>query len=360
MENMELAKFYKGKKVLITGHTGFKGSWLTLLMDSFGAKVSGFSIDIPTTPSLFELCKLESRKNIQTIYGDISNYQEIEKAIKLSEPDIVFHLAAHSIVIDSYINPLDAIKTNVLGTANLLKACSESKTVKSIINVTTDKCYKNKNWEYPYREIDELGGNDPYSASKAAVEIVSHSLYVSLLKSKKIGMSTVRAGNVIGGGDFSNYRLIPDIVRATENNTPLKIRHPKSVRPWQYVIDVLKGYCIVGMELFKFPEKYSTPYNLSVSNSVVPVDEVIERFLALSSEKPDITYSQNNDYHEEKLLLLDSSKIKAELGWESKLSFEDAIKETAFWYETYRKNKEYDFYKESIKYIERFFNDPKN
>ena len=252
------ASFWHGKRVLLTGHTGFKGAWLALWLSRLGALVTGISLPPETTPNLFSLAKIQTIT--ETHYCDIRDAALLSDLIEKAEPEIVFHLAAQALVHPSYRDPLTTFSTNVQGTANVLDALRELNTVRVVVAITTDKVYKNLEHPYPYRETDALGGHDPYSASKAAAEIVIASYKDSYLSAKGIGVASARAGNVIGGGDWSADRLIPDAIRAWDANQPLQIRRPQSVRPWQHVLDPLNGYLTIGVNLME-GKKISAAYN---------------------------------------------------------------------------------------------------
>ena len=238
--NFDLA-FYKGKNVFITGHTGFKGAWLCKVLTAFGANITGYALESPTSPALYDLIELD--KNINSVIGDIRDYESLKKAFDASRPEIVFHLAAQPIVRDSYKDPIYTYETNVMGTANVLECTRKSNTVKSFVNITTDKVYLNKEWEWGYRENEELDGYDPYSNSKSCSELITHSYKRCFLNEKGIAVSTARAGNVIGGGDFANDRIIPDCVRAVQKNQDIVVRNPFSIRPYQHVLEPLYAYC---------------------------------------------------------------------------------------------------------------------
>lgn len=242
-----MQEFFKNKKVFITGHTGFKGAWTAFALKQMGAEVTGFA-KAPLKKSLYEILNL--KEEINSIIGDINNPIEIEKAILNAKPDIVFHMAAQAFVIPSYENPRDTWQTNVIGTLNVFEAVRKAKTVKAMVNITTDKCYENLEWFYPYRENDKLGGHDPYSASKAGAEILSSSYRKSFLRAEGIKMATVRAGNVIGGGDFSEIRLLPNAIRSISEKTPFFITAPNATRPWQHVMEAISGYFLLAQKLY--------------------------------------------------------------------------------------------------------------
>ncbi|MDA0902621.1 MAG: CDP-glucose 4,6-dehydratase, partial [Proteobacteria bacterium] len=277
---VSLQEFYKDKKVFVTGHTGFKGSWFSLLLKSLGSDVTGYALDPETTrDSLFRLAKIDGK--IKSHIADIRNFNSLKEILEETKPDIIFHLAAQPLVRESYKYPIYNYETNVMGTVNLLEAAKDLKSLKALVNVTTDKCYENKEWQWPYRENDPLGGYDPYSASKACSEIVTNSYRKSFFEVKNIGLASARAGNVIGGGDFSKDRIIPDIVESIKNNQNVTLRNPNAVRPWQHVLDVLYGYLLLGQKLYENPKEFSESFNFSpIENKEVNVEEVVNSFIS--------------------------------------------------------------------------------
>jgi CDP-glucose 4,6-dehydratase len=340
MEGMGLKVFggiFRGKRVLVTGHTGFKGSWLALWLHSLGAKVVGLSLPPDSIPSHFELIKLNSFVN--HVEGDIRDFGLVKKVFKKAKPQIVFHLAAQALVRNSYVLPKETFDTNIGGTVNILEAIRKSKVVKVAVIITSDKCYKNKELKCGYSEDDPMGGYDPYSASKGAVEIVCSSYCDSFFN--KIGFATVRAGNVIGGGDWAKDRLIPDCVRALSKNKPIVIRNPKSVRPWQYVLDPISGYLFLAQQLLKAPDKFSGAWNFGPSDKeLVTVLELAKRFIAdwgdgeIALAKPN-----QSTLHEIRLLRLSIEKAINKLGWFPILDSLTAINRTIDWYKTWRQGK---------------------
>ena len=327
--------FWKGKRVLLTGHTGFKGSWMTKLLTNLGSIVFGYSLKANTEPNLFEILNISDLCNSK--YGDINDFDNLRDYFFSINPDLVFHFAAQPIVLKSYQSPIDTIKTNVIGLANLLEIVRLSNQFISVVIITSDKCYK-KNIQYlPFKECDPLGGADPYSASKACAEIISESYrdsFFSNINSAQI--ATARAGNVIGGGDWSAYRLITDIVRCVwEENTKLELRYPSAVRPWQHVLEPLNGYISLAENLYKYPGKYNKAWNFGPTDLVdFKVSDVIRTF----EEKLniDITYSKfNSTKNENDYLSLDSSFSKINLNWKNKLKTKEAIEWTIDWYENF-------------------------
>jgi len=327
-------QFYADKRVFITGHTGFKGSWLSLWLAQAGARVIGYSRPPEETPdSLFTLTSLAGR--MTSHYGDVGNFSELSHVLKEARPDVVFHMAAQSLVLPSYESPVETFATNVMGTVHVLEAVRKAGGVKAVVNVTTDKCYENNETAIAFREDDKLGGYDPYSSSKAAAEIVSAGYRHSFLTSEHIPMATVRAGNVIGGGDFSRHRLIPDIIRAAQSKVPVNLRHPESIRPWQYVLDVLHGYLLVGKALYEQGESYAQAYNFGPDESNVTVGVVADQLVKAMQNPVTITHGKTDTSHEAHLLKLNNIKAKTVLGWRPRLSTHDAIETTAKWYGHY-------------------------
>jgi CDP-glucose 4,6-dehydratase len=328
--------FWKNKKILITGHTGFKGSWLTVWLKKLGADITGFSKSVPTNPSLFETVNIE--KDIKSVIGDIQNYELLKETISKCEPEIIFHMAAQSLVIKSYSNPIETFSTNVMGTVNLLYAVKETKKPKVVINITSDKCYENNELLEGYSEDDPMGGHDPYSSSKGCAELITKSFRKSFFSSdheNNIGLASVRAGNVIGGGDWAENRLIPDIIRAIKNKENVKIRNPNALRPWQHVLDPLNGYISLAEKLWDDQTKYSEGWNFGPEkNEVKPVSWIIEKFNDIWKNKINWEVG-NNELHEANNLILNCQKAKSRLGWNPKMNTETALKLTIEWYTKY-------------------------
>ena len=328
--------FWRNKKVLITGHTGFKGSWLSLWLTELGAEVTGIALAPNTTPNHWELLKLDIRDHQK----DIRNSDAILKIINQTNPDIIFHLAAQPLVRRSYQDPLETWSTNVMGTANILEAARKTDNIKAIVIITTDKCYENKEWSWGYREIDPLGGHDPYSSSKAATEFVAASYRQSFFNQSSSPMlATARAGNVIGGGDWSSDRLIPDLVRAISAGQPLEIRSPMATRPWQHVLESLRGYLLLGESLIMRQEDKATAWNFGPDpEGNKTVKEVLTK---LSSHWPELQWKHTDNLHphEANLLYLDSTKSKIQLNWQPVWQLDQAIQATSEWYRQYYSNK---------------------
>ncbi len=352
-----LNKFYKNKKVLITGNTGFKGAWLTLVLESLGANIMGYSISELDKPNMFNLLKIKDR--IKFVSGDIRDFKRLKKELDKFKPEIIIHLAAQSLVNESYRSPLYTISTNTLGSANILEYSRNSKSVKSLIYVTTDKCYENKEWIWGYRENDKIGGTDPYSASKAAAENLFNGYLQSYFRIKKIGAASVRAGNVIGGGDWSNDRIIPDIIRSIDKNKKLTVRNPLSVRPWQHVLEPLIGYLILGMKLFN-NHNYSGAWNFGPSSTeVLNVKKVVSIFAKkFDINKKNINFNKHNKKNpkETKLLKINCDKAHDLLKWKAILSAEESINLTCEWYKNFlKKNNLNEFTANQIKsYLDRY------
>jgi CDP-glucose 4,6-dehydratase len=331
----QFADIYRGKRVLVTGHTGFKGSWLSLWLKQLGAEVVGISLASETQPNHCNLLGLES--TIQHFELDIRQPSEIINVCKATQPEVVFHLAAQPLVRRSYRDPLETWSTNVMGTANVLEACRRTPSVRAILAVTTDKCYENKEWAWGYRENDRLGGHDPYSASKAGSELVVASYLSAYFHSKGAPLlATARAGNVIGGGDWSEDRLIPDLVRAMVTQQSLEIRSPNATRPWQHVLEPLSGYLLLGQKLIEGDKNFNGAWNFGPERgSNRTVADVLNR---LQTYWPEMQWHQTAtpQPHEANLLHLDSAKAHSQLGWQSVWDLDTTLDKTADWYLTYQ------------------------
>jgi len=348
---------FEGKKILITGHTGFKGSWLTLWLIKLGAKVIGYSLEPPTKPSLFEILNLKEK--IVHIIGDIRDEEKLKNIFKKYKPEIVFHLAAQSLVRFSYKEPKLTYETNVIGTLNILEAVRETKSVRVVIIVTSDKCYENKEWVYGYRENDPLGGYDPYSSSKACAELVVEAYRNSFFNPKNYGkghqvaLATVRAGNVIGGGDWQVDRLIPDCVKALSKGKPIKIRNPDAIRPWQHVLEPLSGYLILSQKMWEEPTKYCEAWNFGpYEKDIATVKEIVEKVINLWG-KGKYEVESDTQFHEAGLLRLDISKAMIKLGWYPKWNLDIALEKTIKWYKMFYKGKE-DMLRYSLQEIKSY------
>jgi len=346
MESMDLKLFgdvFRGRRVLITGHTGFKGSWLALWLHELGAEVTGFALAPETWPSHFELIKL--KEIINHIEGDIGDSRIVNKAFKKAVPEIVFHLAAQALVRNSYDDPKGTFDTNIGGTVNILEAVRTSSSVKVAVIITSDKCYENKEWVWGYRENDPMGGHDPYSASKGAAEIVCsayrRSFFGKMGQGPCIGFATARAGNVIGGGDWARDRLIPDCVRALSENRPIMIRNPNATRPWQHVLEPLSGDLFLAQQLLNDPGRFSGAWNFGPADiEHINVMELAERFIAAWGEGETAAVESNRSApHEAHLLRLSIDKAAFELGWFPVLSSSKAMDWTIDWYKIWRQGK---------------------
>jgi len=331
---MSSSSFWNKKKVFITGHTGFKGSWLTLFLTSLGAEIVGFSSHPPSIPNLFEQCNVA--KECITIHGDITDYDSLFHAMKQHNPDILFHLAAQPIVTTSYKNPIETFKTNVLGTVHVLEAAKHIESIRSIINVTSDKCYENDgSGNRAFTESDRLGGFDPYSASKACAELVAASYQKSFFCTNILKLASVRAGNVIGGGDWAEDRLFPDTIRAYLQDSTLNIRNKNAIRPWQHVLDPLHGYILLAENLWTDAE-YAEAWNFGPMNEPnKTVHDVIQSIIKLWNKPLTILSPHTNPPYESPVLTLDSTKAVNKLGWTPKLSTDHSIAWTVDWYKKY-------------------------
>jgi CDP-glucose 4,6-dehydratase len=348
---------YKNKTVLITGHTGFKGSWLSIWLHELGARVIGYALDPYTEKDNFVLSRLQ--QNIVDIRGDIRDKNKLEEVFSKYQPEFVFHLAAQPLVRLSYDSPVDTFEINVMGTINVLEAIRKTQSTKVGIMITTDKCYENKEQLWGYRESDSLGGHDPYSSSKGAAEIAINSWRLSFMNPKNYekhgkSIASVRAGNVIGGGDWAKDRIIPDCIKAIENNKSIEIRSPRSLRPWQHVLEPLSGYLLLGEKMFNNPLDYAEAWNFGPElSSIVPVWDVAQLVIKHYGAGRLIDASNSVSLHEAKILILDISKAKFRLGWVPILTIEKAIELTVEWYKCYEKG---DIYKMCVNQIQTFMN----
>jgi CDP-glucose 4,6-dehydratase len=319
--------FWKGKKVFLTGHTGFKGSWMSLWLNELGAEVHGYSLAPITTPSLFEAAKI-SQKMSSTI-GDIRDFSSLQKSIQAANPDIVIHMAAQPLVRKSYRDPIETYSTNVMGTVNILEAARSCPNLNVLLNVTTDKVYENKELDFPFKENDRLGGFDPYSNSKACSELVTASYRSAFYNHTEVKVVTARAGNVIGGGDWSEDRLIPDIIRAYSKHEKVIIRNPKAIRPWQHVLESLAGYLELTEHLFKIDKKYLESWNFGPGiEDFMTVGDIVS-LMGVPFE------IQGSDIHEAQILKLDNTQAKTNLSWSSHWNAQTAIQKTFAWYEKF-------------------------
>lgn len=341
--------YYQGKNVLITGHTGFKGSWLSIWLTKLGANVTGYALNPPTDPSMFEQCKIDGR--INSIIGDIRDRDNLNKAILQTQPEIIFHMAAQPLVRLSYEKPVETFETNMMGTVNLWEAVRRCPSVRAVVNVTTDKCYENKESFWGYRETDRLGGYEPYSSSKACSELITASyinsfFHPDLYNTHKVAIATARAGNVIGGGDFALDRLIPDCVRGLLSNEELLIRNPHAIRPWQHVLEPLTGYLQLAMGLGLEGCRYNGSWNFGPEkDSEKNVEFIVKQICNLWNGNSSYRNDARQQPHETSYLKLDSYKARKLLGYESQLSIEKALEMVIDWVRVYKNDKEdlYDF-----------------
>lgn len=334
MELKEVLNFYNGKRIFLTGHTGFKGSWLLSLLDSVGANVTGYSLAPKTTPSLFSSLNLSN--NITSVIGDIRDKEKFQNAFNKCKPEFVFHMAAQPLVIESYKNPKETFDTNFSGTLNLLEILKEYGEKVQAVFITTDKVYENLELGIPFVETDKLGGKDPYSASKASSEILIDSYIKSFFKDSNIAIASARAGNVIGGGDWSENRLIPDIIRSKIDHKPLIIRSPNAVRPWQHVLEPLFGYLKLGIGLHDKPESHIGPWNFGPENQDVKlVKDIID--IAKNQEITGKVFIEESNLFEAQYLMLNITKAKQKLNFIPVWNSEEAIEKTFGWYNCFHK-----------------------
>ena len=334
---------YNNRRVLITGHTGFKGSWLCLLLHKLGADVYGYALDPPTQPSLFKEAKIGEL--MTSFIGDIRDYENLLKVIQQVQPEIVFHLAAQPLVRESYKNPVETYSINVMGTVHLLEACRNTKSVKAIVNVTTDKCYDNKEWHWGYRENEPMGGYDPYSNSKGCSELVTSSYRNSYFNNAKYGahgvaVASARAGNVIGGGDWAEDRLIPDFIRAISKGEEVMIRSPYAIRPWQHVLEPLTGYLMLAEILFSEGPKFAEGWNFGPDDrDAKNVKWITNTICNLWGDGASFSLDKDPRPHEANYLKLDCSKAKSDLGWIPKWDIETTLKSIVDWNKAYLEGK---------------------
>lgn len=349
---------FQDKKVLVTGHTGFKGAWISLWLEMLGARVAGLALEPHTEQDLFVLAGLHER--LRDHRGDIRNLETVLRVFEAEQPELVFHLAAQPLVLESYRDPVGTFATNTQGTAHILEAIRQTPSVKAAVMITTDKCYENQEWVHGYRESDPMGGHDPYSASKGAAEVVIAAYRRSFFtKENGPAIASARAGNVIGGGDWSDYRLVPDLIRAMESGRTLEIRNPSAVRPWQHVLEPVGGYLMLAQKLLENPARYADAWNFGpLPQDIFPVRKVVDVFFRhfrnLEAGQPATEtgwrdVSDPNQPHEAGLLMLDISKAIHRMGWKPALSFEETVAFTADWYARYRKTDVLRFTQEQIK-----------
>ncbi len=354
MEDMGLnTSFWQNRRVLVTGHTGFKGSWLSLWLHRLGAEVTGLALDPPSRPALHDLLGLHTL--INDVRADIRNSEDVSEIFYRYRPETVFHLAAQSLVRPSYDNPIDTLSVNIMGSANILEASRHTDSIESVVIVTSDKCYENNEWHWPYRETDKLGGHDPYSGSKSCTEIITQTYRRSFFNDNsrdRCQIATARAGNVIGGGDWAKDRIVPDIIRALSSGRAPVIRNPGATRPWQHVLDPLHGYLMLAEKL-TMSQGYDQAWNFGPDASCsITVSELCNKFMAFwpDMERPD--HSTTSGPHEANHLMLDASMARQRLGWRPVLHLDETIEWTAEWYQAWHKG--YDIQNLTYKQIDTF------
>jgi CDP-glucose 4,6-dehydratase len=347
---------YQGKKVFLTGHTGFKGSWMCIWLLELGAKVYGYSDNVPTNPSNFEASGL-SEKLEGDFRGDIRDISTLSNALNEVQPDIVFHMAAQPLVRLSYREPLETLSINIMGTATLLEACRHIDSIQAVINVTSDKCYENREWPYAYRENDPMGGYDPYSASKGAAELVASSFERAYYSKGNCRLASVRAGNVIGGGDWAEDRLIPDCARALSKDQPITLRNPRAIRPWQLVIEPVGGYLWLGAHMLNSTSKkdFSGGWNFGpATTDAMDVEDIATLMISAWGKGQLIIDQDPNAVHEANYLKLDCSKAHQNLGWRAVYGPTEAISESAKWYARFYENESSSMYDTCVDQINRY------
>jgi CDP-glucose 4,6-dehydratase len=339
------SRFWRGKRVFLTGHTGFKGSWLSIWLSNLGAAVYGYSLEPPTDPSLFKLASLDTI--VHSTIGDIRDADRVSSSLEESRADIVIHMAAQPLVRLSYDQPILTYETNVLGTAKLLEGIRRCDRVRSAVIVTTDKCYENKEWHWGYRESDRLGGYDPYSNSKACAELVAAAYRNSFFnpldygKSHRVAIATARAGNVIGGGDWARDRLVPDTMKAISFGRKVSIRNPEAIRPWQHVLEPLHGYLLLAEKMFDSGIEFGEPWNFGPYDSDArPVRWVVDKLCALWPDSPGYSIDETVSAHEASYLKLDSSKAINRLGWSPTWRLQTALEAIIEWYKAYMRGED--------------------
>ena len=364
INNQSTSTFFQGKKVLVTGHTGFKGSWLCLWLQSMGAQVVGYALAPPTQPSLFEVIQIE--KGMTSVIGDIRDLAHLRSVFSEHQPEIVIHMAAQPLVRYSYVEPVETYSTNVMGTVNLLEAVRSTPSVKAVVNVTTDKCYENREWAWGYRENEPMGGFDPYSSSKGCAELVTAAYRQSYFNPSTINRSsstiihqplpavaTARAGNVIGGGDWAKDRLIPDCIRALQAGEPIHIRNPHAIRPWQHVLEPLSGYLTLAQRLYQQGCDYGGAWNFGpTAEDARPVEWIVKRLCEKWDENARYNIDAGIHPHEAHYLKLDITKAQTRLGWYPRWDLELALDATLEWVRAWQTGN--DMMAQSVAQIERY------
>ena len=343
--------FWVGKRVFLTGHTGFKGSWLALWLQSLGAVVKGFALAPDTSPDLFGIARVA--ESMKSEIGDIRDLDALTRSLATFAPDTVIHMAAQPLVRLSYEQPVETYAVNVMGTVNVLEAVRGCPTTRAVVVVTTDKCYENKEWVWGYRESEAMGGHDPYSSSKGCAELVTAAYRRSFLVGRGTAVASARAGNVIGGGDWAKDRLLPDILRAFEAKTPVEVRNPLSIRPWQHVLEPLSGYLVLAQALHERGGEVAEGWNFGPrEDDARPVGWIADRMAALWGNGASWSHDQSEQPHEARYLKLDISKAGAELGWHPRWSLDEALSEIVSWHRTWRSGG--DMRTECLTQINRF------
>jgi CDP-glucose 4,6-dehydratase len=337
-------RFWKDKRVFITGHTGFKGSWLCLWLHALGAKITGYALAPPTDPSLFELCRMD--RLVHSVTGDVRSRESLTNALEATQPEIIIHMAAQALVRESYKNPVETYSVNIMGTVNLFESVRKSRTVRTMINVTTDKCYENREWCWGYRENEPVGGYDPYSSSKACSELVTSCYRDSFFNPKDyethgVAVATARAGNVIGGGDWAADRLVPDCLRAFLKGEKISIRNPRSIRPWQHVLEPLNGYLLLAQRLYEKGSEYAEAWNFGPHEADArTVEWVVKRLCDQWGRNASYEIDKGAHLHESYSLKLDCSKARERLGWRPRWNVEQALDKVIEWVRDYRAGKD--------------------
>jgi CDP-glucose 4,6-dehydratase len=353
-----MSDFYNGRRVFITGHTGFKGSWLCLWLNNMGSEITGYSLAPPTNPNLFDLCRVDGL--VKSVMADVRDLDALQNAMMEAKPEIVIHMAAQPLVRDSYANPVETFAINVMGTVNLLEALRKCESIQAVVNVTTDKVYANQEWLWGYRENEPLGGHDPYSCSKACSDLITASYRSSFFNTSTLlpdnaapAIATARAGNVIGGGDWGRDRLIPDCIRAFLNGETIRLRNPDSIRPWQYVLEPLAGYLLLAQRLFQDGEKFADAWNFGPDDrDAMNVANVVARLCKKWGNGASYVIDPDEHPHEANYLKLDCSKAKTQLGWQPLWNLDVALDKIVEWTAAYREGG--DLRKVCLKQIEEY------
>jgi len=345
------SNFWKGKRVFLTGHTGFKGSWLSLWLHRLGAEIKGYALPPPTSPNLFTALKLAEK--IESEMGDIRSQEPLYNSMVEFNPDILIHMAAQPLVRYSYKAPIETYEVNVLGTAKVLEVARSCANLRSIVNVTTDKCYENKEWIWGYRENEPMGGYDPYSSSKACAELVTAAYRQSFMAEQGTGLASARAGNVIGGGDWAEDRLIPDILNSFKKNEAVIIRSPNAIRPWQHVLEPLSGYLLLAQKLYTSPAEYAQGWNFGPKDEdAKAVEWIVNKMANFWGESAAFVLDKKTNPHEAHFLKLDCSKAKSELDWYPQWDLDTALEKVIDWYRAYQRQE--DMQKITIEQIESY------